>query len=137
MTFDSTVHFSQVLSGDWTTFQPVVFLALWKMMHTLIAGPAGMFLLLLSVFSLGVYLFVSSLDIKWWQKVLTVFVVMLAPVNVMLLPHIWKDIALLAFLMLSLGLFQKFVQFIKGFFNQNFLKGLLALLVIIFLLTTA
>lgn len=29
--------------------------------------------------------------------------------------------------------FQKFVQFIKGFFNQNFLKGLLVLLLIIFI----
>lgn len=29
--------------------------------------------------------------------------------------------------------FQKFVQFVKGFFNQNFLKGLLVLLLIIFL----
>lgn len=110
MTFDSKVHFDQVVSGEWTTFQPVIFLALWKVMHTLIAGPAGMFLLLLSVFSLGLYLFISSLDVKWWQKVLTLVVVMLAPVNVMMLPHIWKDIALLAFLVLSLGLFQKSVQ---------------------------
>lgn len=29
--------------------------------------------------------------------------------------------------------FQKFIQFVKGFFNQNFLKGLLVLLFIIFL----
>jgi len=29
--------------------------------------------------------------------------------------------------------FQKFVQFVKGFFNQNFLKGLVVLLLIIFL----
>lgn len=29
--------------------------------------------------------------------------------------------------------FQKFVQFVKGFFNQNFLKGLMVLLLIIFL----
>ncbi|MDB4292490.1 transporter substrate-binding domain-containing protein [Maribacter sp.] len=29
--------------------------------------------------------------------------------------------------------FQKFIQFVEGFFNQNFLKGLLVLLVIIFL----
>ncbi|WP_154222421.1 hypothetical protein [Marinicella rhabdoformis] len=110
MTFDSKVHFDQVMSGGWTTFQPVVFLGLWKLTHTLIAGPAGMFLLLLSVFSLGVHLFVNTLGIKWWQKVLAVVVVMLAPVNVMLLPHVWKDIALLAFLMLSLGLFQKSIQ---------------------------
>ena len=32
----------------------------------------------------------------------------------------------------DLSSFQKFVQFVKGFFNQNFLKGLLLLLLIIF-----
>jgi len=33
----------------------------------------------------------------------------------------------------DIAAFQKFIQFVKGFFNQNFLKGLLVLLLIIFL----
>ncbi len=108
MSHDSSVHYRQVLSGDWTTFQPVIFLALWKGTDVLLAGPGGLFLLFMLVFAVGLLLFLWGGQIKVWQKLLFLCLVMLAPINLMLLPHLWKDVALMAFLMLALGLFVQF-----------------------------
>lgn len=105
MSYDSATHYSQVESGEWTTFQPVVFLLIWSITDVVIEGPGGMFLLLILVYTIGLGMMAYGLFDRCWQRSMLILVIMLAPFNIMLLPHIWKDIALMSFLMLSLGLF--------------------------------
>ncbi len=103
MSHDSAVHYQQIKSGQWTTYQPILFLILWWMTDLFIEGPGGIFLLLLITFFYGAYLYLQYQPIRAYKKMLGLFVIALFPFNVLLLPHVWKDIAVIAFVFLSLG----------------------------------
>lgn len=103
MSFDSAYHYRQLETGEWTTFQPVIILLFWKITDALISGPGGLFLLFLSVYVLSLWLLSCYVQGGWTRRLLLLFSALL-PVNVMLFPHIWKDIGLLVFTLLAVAL---------------------------------
>ncbi len=121
MSWDSACHYQQLESGKWTTYQPVVILLLWKVTDAIIKGPGGFFLFFLSIYLFSLWLLSRFVQGGWIRRVLILLSALL-PVNVMLFPHIWKDIGLLVFTLLSIG-------FLVVFFDTHRRLILLASLV--------
>lgn len=101
MSFDSAYHYSQLESGEWTTFQPVIILLFWKVTDFFIEGPGGLFLLFLLVYLISLWLLSRYMQGGYISRVI-LFLTALLPANIMIFPHIWKDIGLLVFTLLSL-----------------------------------
>lgn len=118
MSNDSAYHYSQLQSGEWTNFQPVIILLFWQMTEKIIAGPGGLFILFLFLYLTALLMISSYLQGGWFSR-LVVLLIAVQPVNVMIFPHIWKDIGLLVFALLA-------VAFLLSYLNKPFLPVLIA-----------
>lgn len=102
MSFDSGHHYKQLQSGEWTTFQPVIILWFWSFTDRIIAGPGGLFLLFLSIYILALGMIAYHMQGAVWTRILVLLTALL-PVNIMIFPHIWKDIGLLVLVLFSVA----------------------------------
>ncbi|MCF6288676.1 MAG: hypothetical protein L3J53_05490 [Proteobacteria bacterium] len=109
MSFDSATQYAQVRSGEWSTISPVIMVALWTFTDKIISGPGGLFLFFIIIFLLGILLFTKYLRVNYWVKIIITLSIVFWPFNLMILPHLWKDVGLIAFLCLSIGLIQTYL----------------------------
>ncbi|MCB1582138.1 MAG: hypothetical protein R3E90_05640 [Marinicella sp.] len=103
MSFDSAYQYSQVISGEWNNISPIVMVGLWTLTDAVIPGPGGLFLLFQILSLAGLTLFVFSLSINQWFKFILLFLIFFWPFNLMIMPHLWKDVGLMSLLFLAIG----------------------------------
>ncbi len=106
MSSDSALQYKQVISGDWNTISPIIMVILWNITNEIVDGPGGLFVLFYFLFWLGLVLFTYNLKLNFWVKSLIFAVIALWPYNLMILPHLWKDVGLISFIVLSIGCVQ-------------------------------
>lgn len=102
MSYDSAYHYQQLESTEWTTFQPVIILLFWKVTNGIVEGPGGLFALFLILYLTALWLLSRYIEGGWQRKSLLLLLA-LQPVNIMIFPHIWKDIGLLVFTLLAIA----------------------------------
>ncbi|MBA3393827.1 MAG: hypothetical protein H0T89_14360 [Deltaproteobacteria bacterium] len=102
MTFDSFDQLREGREGSYTDGHPPAMAAFWGRVDTLIAGPAGMYLIQITVFVAGLYALLrwtfAPQRAAWLTFAIAVFPPVLAPMGV-----IWKDALMAAFLVLGLA----------------------------------
>ena len=103
MSFDSAHQYKQVVSGDWNTISPIIMVLLWSIANQIIEGPGGLFLFFYLLFWLGLIIFTYNLRFNFWIKTLVIIAISMWPYNMMILPHLWKDIGLISFLIFAIG----------------------------------
>jgi hypothetical protein len=103
MSHDSAYQYSQVVSGDWDNISPIVMVGLWTLTDAVIPGPGGLFLIFQVLSLAGLTLFVVCLKINHWLKAVLLLLIYFWPFNLMIMPHLWKDVGLMSLLFLALG----------------------------------
>ncbi|HVK84580.1 MAG TPA: hypothetical protein VM513_10765 [Kofleriaceae bacterium] len=102
MTLDSFDHLNEARTGFYTDSHPPVIPALWSVVDRVIAGPAGMLLLQITTFQLGLYLIFRRTFGRVGAAIaasgVLVFPPVMAPMAV-----IWKDCLMAGFLALGIG----------------------------------
>ncbi len=126
MSFDSAFQYSQVVSGEWNNISPIVMVFLWTLTDAIIPGPGGLFLLFQIIALTGLIIFVAHLNWNYWLKTVAIFLVFFWPYNLMIMPHLWKDVGLMSFLFLALGLIQIYKQSAK---NRDLILATVTLIV--------
>lgn len=110
MSNDSAYHYAQLQSGEWTNFQPVIILLFWQLTETVVTGPGGLFLLFLFLYLAALFIISFYLQGGWLSR-LVLLLIAIQPVNVMVFPHIWKDIGLLVFTLLAVALLLSYLHY--------------------------
>lgn len=126
MSFDSAYQYSQVVSGEWNNISPIIMVSLWTLTDAIIPGPGGLYLLFQIIALLGLTLFMAQLRLNHWLKICLLLLIYFWPFNLMIMPHLWKDVGLMSFSFLALGCLQVYKH--HGRFSF-FIMALLALLV--------
>ena len=66
----------------------------------------GLFVLFYFIFWFGLNLFINNLKVNYLLKTLLFIIISLWPYNLMILPHLWKDVGLISFVVLAIGFIQ-------------------------------
>lgn len=102
--FDTAHQWYEVRHGRYTDHHPPLMALLWSLTEPVLPGPAGPFVMqaLLYWGALGAIAF--TLFRRWWSQTAAVLLVGLAPPLFALLAHVWKDVALMTWLMAATAL---------------------------------
>lgn len=102
--FDTAHQWYEVRHGRYTDHHPPLMALLWSLTEPVLPGPAGPFVMqaLLYWGALGAIAF--ALFRRGWSQAAAVLLVGLAPPLFALVAHVWKDVALMAWLMAATAL---------------------------------
>jgi hypothetical protein len=104
LSWDSAYQWYQVRTGEWTSVHPALMTALWSLTDRLLPGPGGYFLLQLSAWWLGLAALATGLFERTRAQLACLLGLGLFLPVLALLPHLWKDIGLLAGLVWTIAL---------------------------------
>ncbi len=111
MSFDSANQYWQVRTGQWNSMHPVIMVAHWWLFDQWQEGPGGLFVYFMALFFLGTYGIAKYSGLTAPGQVALVLLMTLLPFNLMILPHLWKDVGLLVYSLLSVALVLRFERY--------------------------
>lgn len=104
MSADSAGQLLEARRGFYTDWHPPIMAALWSLGERIVRGPLAMLVLQTVCFWTGLALLAARLSAPVALKVCFLAVIGLAPPIVSIAGAIWKDVLLVAFLMMAFGL---------------------------------
>ena len=110
MSFDSAFQYWQVRTGEWSSIHPVIMQFHWWLTEHVITGPGGLFVFYVAVFFLAIYLITVHSRLKSWAQITCIVVLAFLPYNLMVLPHVWKDVGMLVYALLGVALLIRFID---------------------------
>jgi hypothetical protein len=103
VSFDSVVQFHEATTGRYSNQHPPLMAMIWRATHALLPGGAGLLLLQMLAWWIGVALLARSLRRGPWVEISVVLALGAFPALLGLVGHLWKDALMLALLMLATG----------------------------------
>jgi len=110
MSFDSAFQYWQVRTGEWSSIHPVIMQLHWWLTDQLIVGPGGLFVFYLCVFFVALYVMAIHSGLKTGAQVILILVMALLPYNLMIMPHVWKDVGMLVYALLGIAMLLRFLD---------------------------
>ncbi len=111
MSHDSAFQYWQLRHQDYFSMSPVTMTLIWQGLDHWLPGPGGMFILQVLMFWSGLWVLfcqLKGLSPIWLAVIMLVFG--LWPFNLLIVPHIWKDVLMLNCLIWATALFLRAVQ---------------------------
>lgn len=130
MSFDAAFQYWQVRTGEWSSLHPVIMQMHWWVTDFFIQGPGGLFVYYMTLFYLGIYLLISYSGLNTKKQLIVAIVLCLLPYNLMIMPHVWKDIGMWVYALLGLALMMRYKK--KKTISNLYLAGLFLWLSILF-----
>ncbi|WP_395376164.1 hypothetical protein [Marinicella sp. W31] len=129
MSFDSAFQYWQVRTGEWSSLHPVIMQLHWWLTDHVISGPGGLFMFYVVVFFLATYIIAIHSRLKLWAQITLILVMGFLPYNLMVMPHVWKDVGMLVYTLLGVALLIRFLD-TKALSSLFFAAGCLWLAVL-------
>lgn len=96
LSWDSAYQWYQVRSGEWNNVHPVIMTLLWSVTDRMWPGPGGYFLLQLAMYWSGLAVLAIALFARTPARIATLVLLGVFPPVFALVPHLWKDVGMLA-----------------------------------------